>query len=442
LHAKFKARLIEEVTAAIPRIHVEHGRYVDRYELLAALRSAEAALPDKGALKDQLTAYVDYENAFTEFVSESISEELRQLPFDQDPSKRPLSAFDGYGDSKIVAERLLECFEALPRKYTLGLQLPSAFSSLMADRTLIELASNVRIVKANPDLSNLYPYEPKDAIPAEFKIGGLLANLSVGLLGSGPQAWEEGGLYLQIDALGFIGFYGGTNPHEEAVRTIKAFCGLGIALRLFEMKSEHFSLTPPSRLQIHRQDSNGSFKFQCSINLDENVSRGLSALTLHTINGWINSEQRQILWADGVFATIRSVFAGGKKADSILLASQWFFDGHSHGPNPLLKFIQTMVVLEILLGDKASSEQTGLNVLLGNRCAYLIGASQEERTEVLSLFSEIYAVRSQIVHRGKHRLSLRERVLFQNLRWMCCRVIYKEAELLKADNKNLPAAPP
>jgi hypothetical protein len=288
----------------------------------------------------------------------------------------------------------------------------------------------------------LYPYEPKDAVPAEFRIAGLLGNLSVGLLGSGPQAWEEGSLYLQIDALGFIGLYGGTNPHEEAVRTVRAFCGLGIALRLFEMKSEYFSLTPPSRLQIHRQESNGCFKFQCSINLDENVSRGLSALTLHTVNGWINSEQRQILWADGVFATMRSVFAGGKKADSILLASQWFFDGHSHGPNPLLKFIQTMVVLEILLGDKASSEQTGLNVLLGNRCAYLIGASQEERTEVLSLFSEIYAIRSQIVHRGKHRLSLRERILFQNLRWMCCRVIYREAELLKADNKNLPTAPP
>jgi len=130
---------------------------------------------------------------------------------------------------------------------------------------------------------------------------------------------------------------------------------------------------------------------------------------------------------------MRVVFLGGKKADQIFLAAQWFFDGYSQGPDQLLQFIQTMVVLEILLGDKASSDQTGLNVLLRNRCAYLIGNSQEDRAELLEWFQKIYDVRSKIVHSGKHWLSASEFELFARLRWICRRVIRKEIDLLRAN---------
>jgi hypothetical protein len=118
----------------------------------------------------------------------------------------------------------------------------------------------------------------------------------------------------------------------------------------------------------------------------------------------------------------------------ILLASQWYFDSAT-GSDRLLPFIQGMVVLEILLGDKAASKEIGLNELLRNRCAYLIGSSQEEREEIYKTFGDIYDVRSQIVHRGKHRLNAHERSLFGRLRWMCRRVIQKEVDLLVANKK-------
>jgi hypothetical protein len=40
------------------------------------------------------------------------------------------------------------------------------------------------------------------------------------------------------------------------------------------------------------------------------------------------------------------------------------------GAGRLLPFVQAMVVLEILPGDKAASKEVGLNELLGNRCVY------------------------------------------------------------------------
>jgi hypothetical protein len=90
-----------------------------------------------------------------------------------------------------------------------------------------------------------------------------------------------------------------------------------------------------------------------------------------------------------------------------------------------------MVVLEILLGDKAASDEIGLGRLLGNRCAYLIGKTQEERATILSDFKQIYDVRSDIVHEGKSRLTHDELMLFNKLQWFCHRVIQKEIELLK-----------
>lgn len=75
----------------------------------------------------------------------------------------------------------------------------------------------------------------------------------------------------------------------------------------------------------------------------------------------------------------------------------------------------------------------GLGELLRNRCAYLIGKSQEERLKLLLDFEEIYRIRSLIVHRGKNRLTGKERVLFSRLQYICRSVIQEEVNLLKAD---------
>ena len=88
-----------------------------------------------------------------------------------------------------------------------------------------------------------------------------------------------------------------------------------------------------------------------------------------------------------------------------------------------------MTSLEILLGDKASSEATGLMVLLKNRCAYSIGRNQAERNWILTKFDEIYDVRSRIVHRGHRRLTKAERMLFFLLQDLVRRTICHEIKV-------------
>jgi hypothetical protein len=150
------------------------------------------------------------------------------------------------------------------------------------------------------------------------------------------------------------------------------------------------------------------------------------------LNGRLDSETKKTAWMRRRLQEIACVFQSKHNTEKLRSAAQWLFDSYC-GRNELLSFIQTAVVMEILLGDKSISDLMGLGGLLRNRCAYLIGTSHKQRGEILNDFKKIYDVRSKIVHRGKSRLNLHERTLFSKLQWMCQRVIQEEVKLLVKD---------
>jgi hypothetical protein len=163
-----------------------------------------------------------------------------------------------------------------------------------------------------------------------------------------------------------------------------------------------------------------AWKIDSKIELSTDLSRALSGLKIHeTINDADTDARKQGL-TKLVLREISSVLSGGSKAENIALAGEWLLDSYV-GRDDRLNYVQAMVVLEVLLGDNATTDEMSLGQLLRNRCAYLIGRNQGEREILLKEFDKIYKVRSQIVHRGKARLSFRERVLFGELRSLCNR---------------------
>jgi hypothetical protein len=231
------------------------------------------------------------------------------------------------------------------------------------------------------------------------------------------------------DALSSIVVNNGMFMKAESI--LRAFCGLGIALRLFKVTRKYtfsgpFGPKPSSHFIMHRQLSDHSWRFERQLNLGDEQSRALDSLELHQFEKNFDIEG----FTNYTLSKMRDVFSNGSKAAPIVLASEWFFNNHT-GHDQLLSYVQAMVVLEILLGDKAASDEIGLGRLLSNRCAYLIGKTQDERAAILRDFDQIYAVRSEIVHRGKSRLTHDELALFYKLQWLCHRAIQKEIELLK-----------
>jgi hypothetical protein len=270
------------------------------------LTQAERVLPSQGALHDQLLNYID-ELPVTAFVTDTLSDELQAAVFVDDASTKKLTEFEGYEDPTIVAQRLVASLETLPHKYKLTVRLPTEVVPIMKDgewRT--EFAPGVTLVRGGPELSELCPLDTDDENARTGPAMGLLS-----LLNPKPK-WDVNALYLQIDALGFIGIYGGSLPHSQAVQKVKEFCGLGLGLRLFEVRNSYTLATPPSSMFLHRSAADEKWILSATIPLDADLSRALSTIRLSKLEAWTDVGKRTAL-TNLIFAEMRVVLNLGRR---------------------------------------------------------------------------------------------------------------------------------
>jgi hypothetical protein len=431
-HPQLRTRLANALAENFPRIRVEKGMFLDYASSVDALAAAEDALPEHGPVKNQLISYVD-EYPITEFVRNWLTIELYELDrYRGDSPPHSLLEIPEFADAHALADRMISELESLPWRYTFTLKLPAAASSAFPIPFVEHrFSTNMRLVRAGESFTKEYPLN-SDHEGRQKRIHG---GGSVLFPKAQQIEWEERAVYLQIEAEGFVGPYGGTIPAVQVEQQARSFFGLGIATYLFQIEhpfSFGFAL-PPEHFFVHKWDGK-AWKIDNKIDLGTALSRGINAIKLFSFRQ-LDTESRKGAWIRRCLDNITIPFSSGEKGAPILLAGQWLYDS-SAGQDELLNFIQAMVVLEILLGDKSTSDEIGLGQLLRNRCAYLIGQNHAEREMLLRRFDEIYRVRSQIVHRGKARLNSTERSMYAELKRIGLRVIEKEIELLKAEKKS------
>lgn len=88
------------------------------------------------------------------------------------------------------------------------------------------------------------------------------------------------------------------------------------------------------------------------------------------------------------------------EAKSIRSAAEWCFNSYL-GDNDTLSFLQVCFGLEALFGDGASD---GVTKSLATRAAFVIATRISDRATIAARFSELYKVRSAIVHGRVSRL--------------------------------------
>jgi hypothetical protein len=222
------------------------------------------------------------------------------------------------------------------------------------------------------------------------------------------------------------------------LRRIRKPARHGLALNIFKVEPGYvgrpglwFGGAFERRFSIHRDAGSGWTEQRGMAELDEAVSRGWSEIHMQNTAGFL-SPTNMVQWTERRFDELDLAFQSGEKGEKLVRSAQWLFDSYV-GRSELLGFVQTMVAFEILLGDDKENPDISLSQLLRNRCAFLVGSSHADREAILSGFSDIYKVRSKIVHAGKDRLTNDEREMFYRLRGLCARVIEKELALLAAD---------
>lgn len=417
LNRATKSHMITSIAEELPNFEVLY-RLVVRQPPDSNLRNLDNVLKKNSAEAERLTNILG-ENPISKFTFEEIRRLIRdnyEMDLDEATAVR-LTEFEEFTDSYQSAKSLTEKIESLPWKYAFIAKLPKSLGVLIPnDETEFRVSDNISIVRATPEVCEAFPDDTNGENETDDAVNRKSERRK--------WVWSDETIYLKVEGDGYVGVYDETVIIQEIVERLKAFCGLGLAVGIFLNPNGFGSGTELERIRIY-QAKESNWKHIRSYSLDHEFSRVLRTLRMNDYFENVESNPELRIEMNGLLLGISGVFENTPKTEYLLTGAQWFLEGMS-ATNKMLSFVQTMVVLEIILGDKSASARLGLGELLGNRCAYLIGSTLTERDEILGEFKEIYKVRSEIVHSGKTRLSQREKRLFEKLQGLCRRVIETE----------------
>jgi hypothetical protein len=326
---------------------------------MTLLQEADRALPQTGPVRERVTEFVG-ENPVSTFVYHRLARELlaaRDGPGGDNVVA--LSTLPGYADSAAVAARLIDEFESLPWDYVVSLKMPASFSGVFVPHIgSTRLSDTLDIIVPSADYATTHPIT---------EAAGLLLTGYASI-----TTWDQEGCYLQLRTRGFIAPRAATAPMDGFTNTVRAFAGLGVALRLFGPTTPYEQFRPRSEYLVHRREGERR-DFDCECWWDTDQAHTFNRLLLD-LGGQLDAG-RQAGLMRLVFGKMATVFSGAEKARRIRLGAQWLFDSLCTSDQPLT-YVQAAVVMEVLLGDKLESEKVGVTELLANRCAYLIADSQ------------------------------------------------------------------
>jgi hypothetical protein len=414
LHPQATKRLEEILAGVLRDVRVTNNSFLD-YGSLTGLATADAALPGGSSdLTKRLAAFVSTE-PFEDFVTGELTERVSRRPFDLDSKSTALTDIEEFAEQGHVAHDLVEAFLTLPWHYQVFASIPWEL------RTLIDPALNADEFAFNDRLAlvrgaSLMKSHP---VPEDAPKRSLLSDKPIQL--------HPDNLYLRINAKGYISPYGGTVPMDDVQGLVRSFFGLCIALR-WARAGASYSLVPPKRELLVYRATQEEWRWHSTQEIPSDAARLIDGLGHNKKLAQLD-ERVRLTFIDRELHELSTALKRTDESRPILLASQWLFDSWSSS-NRLLGYVQAMVALEALLGDKSASDATGLGELLANRTAYLIAKTRYQRDTILADFRRIYDTRSKIVHRGKNRLGAADLKDLSTLEWFCARVIQEEVRFL------------
>lgn len=398
---------------------VERGRYPVRIYLLAFGPAEEKF--KHGSDRRLLQHCVDDDFALIELVNHFLLRKLRANPFKLEETQEPLRDQPGCADLDALTSEFMALLEGLPLRYAFSFPLPPGTLDAFGEGGSVELAPNLRLVKSSA------------ALVAEFPLTTGDKELDKAWMGPGSLLFDSNAEFkpdnVQIFDDGYVGAWASTMPSKRAVQRYVSVLGFCLAAGLFKAVPTFESANTIRRYLVHEYA--GSWQPIDRVDIKGSASSFASGLVVDP-----EPASGDQLYQNRLFAAINDlkvVFRDEEANHRLIRAAEWYFNALA-GSDPLLQFVQMMVVLEIIYGDEAPNEKISLGELLKNRCAYAIGTTAEDRESIAKTFPEIYKVRSKIVHTGKNRLSMSETGLYRQLGAYCRRAIAHEIRLLARDD--------
>lgn len=435
IHQNLRRKIVGRLSEGISAVRIQNGAYLEPFSLVVGCFKAEECLPKHGPLREELEEYVG-ERPIMDVLSEIVGSELRArndvLAVDSS-GESSLTSHPDFSDSNALAERVVEVLSELPVDYRVVLPLPDKLSQTLHSIGFnFFISDSIGIFTDSSDLDRICPLAPIDHVAKQnMKTGlGLFGLLGKSDLDNGK--WDQSGSYIMFSEKGYIDRYGSTETAERFLRNLRGFLGLGIALKIFGFERPGFGPVPQIDITVHRRVGEEYLAYR-RFQINERISKGIQRISMLQLSRAVSDDSDRLLaFARPQLNRIAAVLFDPEKNQRLIASGQWLFDSYAN-EDSLLAYVQAMVSLEIIVGDQVPSSEVSLGETLRNRCAYLVAQSLSEREEILTDFSQIYSVRSQIVHNGKNKLSNQEFRLLEKLRSICGRVLKAEVNLLIED---------
>lgn len=361
--------------------------------------------------REALLRYVSDQPLY-DFISDYLWRRLKPI-YERGASRIALSALPGL-DLDALAEEITAAIESLPWSYVFAIEVPLA--QALPKSFVWSLGGDIGLARGAKIATR---FRPNPSGPPNSRLLTLFPEAGA------PRA------HLLVGVEGFVESLDGTRPYHLGLDRLKSVLGLMMAIGLVTWSPEWDREEQKVKVAICRRQTDGLYQHIDTTSFGPDDNEMIMGLVLSARPDLATSGA----WGQSIGVHINAIShvmrADPSTRDRILLGAQWYFESQ-RGGNQLLNFVQTMVCLEILVGEELKGDQAklGISELIRNRVAYLIGRDMAERNQILETFGAIYKVRSEIVHRGQTRLSKAEAGYHQTLRDYCARVIRAEIALL------------
>jgi hypothetical protein len=340
---KLRKCLISFLEENLPKLMVNNGQFLE-YHSMECLRAGDKILPTTGRLKNELNKLLN-EEPFFEFTTDNIARTLLNTEkLSNKSSYIKLSALKAFLDISASAVSIIDAFDGLPFRYTHTFELPMKLMDHLGPAN--KFTEQLRIIKPNEKFESEFPLNLKPRHELN---------------------WSRKTVYFQVEKDGYVNQLGTSKTTVDAEATLRAFFGLGLALGLFTVGRSSMLPRPVGTSKIIRvhKKNNHIWILDSDLLLDTDVHNTISRIEFYYSSFYYNNtlyydKGMATYWVLEKLQTIRQCFCNKPKTERVLLASRWLFDSHI-GQNELLSFVQTMIALEILLGDKQRSDLMGLN---------------------------------------------------------------------------------
>ncbi|TPW24230.1 hypothetical protein FH712_09950 [Marinobacter nauticus] len=382
-------------------------------EIIRDLSCVDRVFPTRGAVADKIEKYIGSEPSVKFFYSRVMEWLYDDVGYVESKPDFNLVESGIIGSEEEIVDRLIRDFQSLPYSYCFSLPLHDDLFHVF-DKN-VEFVPGVSVSR----FDELY----RQAFPD--KVAGL------GLMGIGSfvnDKWKENAKVLQFNFEGFVSGFLDTRPYEEAINELRSFFGICIGLGLVSVNASRSDVNPSFSFDVHV--SSGEIWLPVRSHALDNEDLALIMRLTDDGDRWDQAVRDGM---SGYYKDQIAYFYGASQSSEmyqrIKLSSIWLYNSYK-SIDPMMSVVQATVAAEILLGDKGESDIIGINKLLSNRCAYLIGESESDRAKIIKDFKSAYDLRSKIVHSGKNFISSDETRVLYNLWGILVKVIQKEIRML------------